>query len=50
VVDALRWVRRRGSTSVLVNTQLDNLAAMDLYLSLGFTAQPEQLCVLSHRW
>jgi ribosomal protein S18 acetylase RimI-like enzyme len=50
VIDALGWVRRRGATSLLVNTQLDNGAAVDLYLALGFTPEPEQLSVLSHQW
>ncbi len=50
VVDSLRWAHRRGATSVLVNTQLGNTAAADLYDSIGFLPQTEQLRVLSHRW
>lgn len=46
VLDALRWLRRRGTTSALVNTQESNVAAMSLYESLGFERQPDGLDVL----
>lgn len=36
VVDALRWLRRRGATVALVNTQRHNATALDLYRSCGF--------------
>jgi ribosomal protein S18 acetylase RimI-like enzyme len=46
VVDALRWLRRRASARALVNTQLDNTAALALYESCGFRRLPVGLCVL----
>ena len=46
VVDALAWCRRRGADAVLVNTQHANTRALDLYLRLGFHAQPSGLAVL----
>ena len=46
VVDALRWLHRRGSAGALVNTQLDNMAALGLYESCGFRRLPVGLCVL----
>ncbi len=47
-LDALRWLRRRGVTEAVVNTQLGNEPALALYLSLGFRKEPMQLSVL-HR-
>lgn len=46
VLDALRWMRRRGSVRAVVNTQLDNGAALNLYRRLGFRLQPSGLAVL----
>ena len=46
VLDALTWLRRRGTTSVLVNTQESNTAALALYQDLGFTREPHGLDVL----
>jgi GNAT superfamily N-acetyltransferase len=46
VLDALRWAKRRGATTMLVNTQEQNHAAMALYLDLGFVLEPEGLDVL----
>jgi ribosomal protein S18 acetylase RimI-like enzyme len=46
VVDALHWARRRGATSVLVNTQETNRAAVELYEHLGFTREAYGLAVL----
>lgn len=46
VHDALAWCRRRGATSVLVNTQQANERALDLYVRLGFVLQPTGLAVL----
>jgi len=46
VVDALRWCSRRGAEGVLVNTQEANDRALELYLRLGFRAQPTGLAVL----
>jgi len=47
-LDGLRWLRRRGVTEAVVNTQLGNEPALALYLSLGFRKEPMQLSVL-HR-
>ena len=46
VADALRWLRRRRAERALVNTQLDNTAALGLYESCGFRRLPVGLCVL----
>lgn len=46
VSDALWWARRRGATSMLVNTQITNEAALSLYLRMGFRLEPQGLAVL----
>jgi ribosomal protein S18 acetylase RimI-like enzyme len=46
VVDGLRWLRARGATSALINTQLNNQRALHLYLRLGFCLQEDRLVVL----
>jgi ribosomal protein S18 acetylase RimI-like enzyme len=46
VGDALDWCRRRGATSVLVNTQETNRRALRLYEQLGFRPEPTGLAVL----
>lgn len=46
VLDALRWMRRRGADRAMVNTQEQNLAALGLYQRLGFHLEPEGLHVL----
>ena len=46
VVDALRWMRRRGADRAVVNTQEDNRTALSLYEGLGFRRQPNGLAVL----
>lgn len=46
VVDGLRWLRRWGAKEVLVNTQMGNQPAVDLYERLGFRRQPHGLAVL----
>jgi len=46
VGDSLRWCRRRGCDSVLVNTQEINQRALSLYRHLGFTDEPTGLAVL----
>jgi GNAT superfamily N-acetyltransferase len=46
VADALWWLRRRAVERALVNTQLDNTAALSLYESCGFRRLPVGLCVL----
>ena len=48
-VDALRWAAGHGATSVLVNTQERNAAALALYEALGFTPEPHGLAVLERR-
>ncbi len=45
-VDCLHWLRRHRATRVLVNTQITNERAFNLYLSLGFTPDPRGLAVL----
>ncbi|HET6793448.1 MAG TPA: GNAT family N-acetyltransferase [Acidimicrobiales bacterium] len=47
VVDGLRWLRRRMVDRVLVNTQVGNERALELYLRLGFRHEPEGLTVLA---
>jgi ribosomal protein S18 acetylase RimI-like enzyme len=46
VVDSLEWLRRRGVTEAVVNTQVQNERALDLYLRMGFRLQPSGLEVL----
>jgi ribosomal-protein-alanine N-acetyltransferase len=46
VDDALEWMRRHAVRSALVNTAVDNDAAIALYESTGFVAEPEELAVL----
>ena len=48
LADSLHWLRRRHATSVLVNTQLGNLRALDLYERAGFERETDRLSVL-HR-
>ncbi|MEY4371304.1 MAG: hypothetical protein RL219_73 [Actinomycetota bacterium] len=45
-VDALRWARRHRCTTMLVNTHVDNEAALHLYHSVGFVDMPYRLMVL----
>jgi ribosomal protein S18 acetylase RimI-like enzyme len=47
VLDGLRWLRRWRVERAMVNTQLDNQAALALYERLGFRREPTGLCVLS---
>lgn len=46
VLDGLRWLARRGTRRVLVNTQEGNEAALALYDRLGFRPEPDGLDVL----
>ncbi|MDQ3643407.1 MAG: GNAT family N-acetyltransferase [Actinomycetota bacterium] len=48
-LDGLRWLRRKGVSEAVVNTQLGNEPALALYLSLGFRHEPIQLSVLHRR-
>ena len=45
-LDGLHWLRRKGAARASVNTQVGNTAAFDLYVGLGFLAQPNDLVVL----
>lgn len=46
-LDALHWLRRWRVERAVVNTQLDNVAALSLYESLGFRREQARLSVLS---
>jgi ribosomal protein S18 acetylase RimI-like enzyme len=47
LLDGLNWMRRRGARRAVVNTQLGNAAALNLYLQTGFRREPSGLSVLS---
>jgi ribosomal protein S18 acetylase RimI-like enzyme len=47
LLDGLHWMRRRGVSRAVVNTQVDNEAAIRLYQSTGFRMEPTGLSVLS---
>jgi ribosomal protein S18 acetylase RimI-like enzyme len=47
LADSLRWLRRRGVRTVMVNTQESNAAALALYERHGFARQPGGLAVLT---
>lgn len=47
LLDGLHWMRRRGATQAVVNTQHDNDAALHLYETAGFSREPIGLSVLS---
>lgn len=49
IVDGLRWMRRRGASQVVVNTQVGNERALRLYQHLGFRLEPSGLAVLTRR-
>ncbi len=46
VSDGLRWMRRHGASTTLVNTQEGNEAALSLYQRLGFRERASGLDVL----
>ncbi len=45
-LDGLQWLRRKGTTRAVVNTQIANTAAFSLYEGLGFRSQSSDLVVL----
>ncbi len=45
-IDALHWMRRRHLRDCLVNTSVDNGAALALYRSVGFRSMSDRLEVL----
>lgn len=45
-IDALRWAKRHRCTAMLVNTHVDNDAALGLYHSLGFVDLSYRLMML----
>jgi ribosomal protein S18 acetylase RimI-like enzyme len=47
LLDGLWWMRRRGVSRAVVNTQLGNAAALKLYQQIGFRREPTGLSVLS---
>lgn len=46
LVDALRWLRRRGARMAFVNTQDDNVRATELYRRHGFEPVPGGLAMM----
>jgi ribosomal protein S18 acetylase RimI-like enzyme len=46
VDDSMQWMRRRGATTAMVNTALDNNAALALYADAGFRRRPDTLTIL----
>lgn len=46
VIDGLRWLKRRRVRQALVNTQVDNQRAVELYERLGFRRRDDGLGVL----
>ncbi len=46
VDDSMRWMQRRGATTAMVNTALDNDAALALYADVGFRRRDDTLTIL----
>ena len=46
VADSMQWMRRRGATTAMVNTALDNNAALALYADAGFRRRTDTLTIL----
>jgi ribosomal protein S18 acetylase RimI-like enzyme len=49
VDDAIAWLLRRGASRALVNTGIDNLAALRMYEQASFERLDDELVVLEHR-
>ncbi len=49
VGDALDWMCRRQLNAALVNTGVDNVAALTLYEHLGFVRLSDRLTITEHR-
>ncbi len=49
VDDAVEWLMRRGANRALVNTGVDNHAALRMYEQASFDRLDDQLVVLEHR-
>lgn len=49
VEDAIEWLMRRGASRALVNTGVDNLAALRMYARASFERLDDQLVVVEHR-
>ena len=49
VDDAVDWLMRRGASRALVNTGVDNVAALRMYEQASFERLDDQLVVLEHR-
>ena len=49
VDDAVEWLMRRGARRALVNTGVDNLAALRMYEQASFDRLDDELVVLEHR-
>lgn len=47
LLDGLHWMADHGASRALVNTQVDNRAALALYTAVGFRDEPVGLSVLS---
>jgi ribosomal protein S18 acetylase RimI-like enzyme len=47
LLDGLYWMRRRRVRRAVVNTQLGNAAALNLYQQIGFRREPSGLSVLA---
>jgi ribosomal protein S18 acetylase RimI-like enzyme len=47
LLDGLHWMRRRRVRRAVVNTQLENAAALNLYQQIGFRREPSGLSVLA---
>ncbi len=46
VADSMQWMQRRGATTAMVNTALDNEAALALYAAAGFRRRTDTLTIL----